>query len=1102
MSIDAVIAQARRPGSFSERKRFTIARTQAIQKLRQFALADSSAYILELIQSAIGNGAVWIDIHQDDRGLTLAYIGGGLPESALTRLFDFLFAAKDRTDIGPYRDLAHGINAMLAREPSRIVVESGDGTRAGTTRLELHAGDDRFDVGRPDHTLTGTFVRAEGLSAAGRERAIVESRCRLAPIPIVFNGESLFGFSTRKIPSLPGYARTIVFDEGDLYGILGCDERIAKPTIELLTRGVIIEELEQTLVEGARFGGVINFDALHKSADHARIVRDDRLAELWLRVRPYAYACARGEAARPNLLDVRVWDGPHMTSIPDIRAWLHASKRVVVARRGVPPGSDAAAMALQIAAALDAKLALTMPDQVKPLRLLAGGNVAIYHPNLDTRVDLDFYTSAPAPAPPRPWVVQPVDVPPIPAADLRPQLAEAASAVDPLWTPTMQQNPVPAILEQLGESSELRARVYTPTAADDPATVEVQLLSAGRLLHTVALASPHAGHVLVAELPDVSPSRMLGPRTGGRCLADLLAAALLAHADATLAEAASRALAGLAHRDGPLRTVEAHRALEVLARTAVLQFRRRDGRPTLEFALLEPGPPGVDLLALPVLPTHHGDPISLRTLAAVMTERGGRIPTDHAEPHPSLRPDAATRPHLRAIVGELALQGVPQADGRTGPTLAAFAADGRNHPISHFEEAFVRGRRIALDHRPDLPVAETTTDDIPDELDLTPAAFLALSHPNAVPAFDFDFDEPAFIASVPLRTAEVEGRIGVPLVRPARPAVVVLDLTRRRVHRYVELAHDFGVVGVLRMRAFQWSPEHAAVVAQAIAGATGELYDALLARVPTMPPDSPGFACAAAAMLSYAGRRLDLVADPHGRVAIRPVQATADRVLHLPLFPGRRGLPLGAWHLVQRFAEAAGDKTAALAEVDESALPPVLKDWLHAALDPARISTSDARDDAPPQTPGRRSLSRLGATDALPDEPAGSPVDLLTLAATLEYWLHQLRPDLPPNNRPWDRRGRVRLVLEGSRAIDGFAAVEGDAAAWSITLDPQHWLLRWAAAKAQDDRQPIAWLLLACYARINEQFDDVTNSHEGLFQRAVADALERGQLDLLTPRFD
>jgi len=1098
MSIDAVIAQARRPGNFSERRRFTIARTQAIQKLRQFSLADSSAYILELIQSAIGNGAVWIDIHQDGSSLTLAYIGGGLPEAALTRLFDYLFAAKDRADIGPYRDLAHGINAMLARDPTRIVVESGDGTKEGTTRLELHAGSDRFDVGRPDHTLTGTFVRAEGMSSAGRERALVESRCRLAPIPIVFNSESLFGFSTRKIPSLPGYAKTMVFDEGDLFGILGHDNRLLKPTFELLTRGVIIEEVEQVLVENARMGGVINFDGLHKTADHARIVRDDRMAEMWLRLRPYALALARGQTSQPSVLDIQVWGGPQLGNIAQIRGFLHEAKRVVVAPRATQAGSTALDVAIAIAEALDATVILCKLDQVRSLRLLAGGGAAIYTPDLTTAVDLEFYTSGPAPLPPRPWIVQPVDVPATPAVDLRPLLVSAAGGHEPIAA---------AILAQLGDSSEIRARVYTPAAADDPTTAEVHLLSAGRLLCTTTVPSRHGGHVLVAELPDVSPTVMLRPTANdGPPLAVVLATALLVHADETLGEAASRAIAGLAHRDGPLRLVEAHRALEVLARTAVLQFRHRRGddglQPALTFALLEPGPPGVDLLGLPVLPTHHGEPIALRDLADAMTASGGRIHLEHGDPAPALRLDRTLLPLVASIVGAAALASVSLGTGAKGPVLAAIDQSGRHHPLDVVRRALTGGRRLTVDHRPAIPPEAPPGDEIDGDLSLTPAAFLALARDGVVSAFDFDFHESAFVLGIPIRTAEVDGVLGITLVSAPHPAVVVLDEHRSRVHRFVELAHDFGVVGVLRLRAAGWSEGLAAVIASTVAAATGELYDQLLARLPGWTTGSPRFARAAAAMLNYAGRRIDLVADPHGRVAVRPVQATADRVLALPLFPGRRGLPLAAWHLVHRFAEAGGDIDHALAELDAAALPPVLRDWLAAVLDPARIARSDVPAASAPRTPGHLALSRHGATEPIPDLAPGAPLDPVTLAATLEYWLHTLRPDLPAATRPWDRRGRVLLQLEGDDDEPEFASVTADDLWWTITLQPRHWLLRWATARGQVDRQPIAWLLLACYARINEHFDEVTNQHEGQFQRAVADALELGRLDLVTPQLD
>jgi hypothetical protein len=108
--------------------------------------------------------------------VTLAYIGGGIPEAALGRLFDFLFASKDRADLGYLRELAIGVNALMVYQPRKIIIESGDGTRQGTTRMELFAGEDRLDVGRPDHTLAGTFIRAEGLKGGGKLRPTASAR--------------------------------------------------------------------------------------------------------------------------------------------------------------------------------------------------------------------------------------------------------------------------------------------------------------------------------------------------------------------------------------------------------------------------------------------------------------------------------------------------------------------------------------------------------------------------------------------------------------------------------------------------------------------------------------------------------------------------------------------------------------------------------------------------------------------------------------------------------------------------------------------------------------------------------------------------------------
>ncbi|HFE45392.1 MAG TPA: hypothetical protein ENJ18_07830, partial [Nannocystis exedens] len=206
-SIDAVIARARRPGAFSERKTFTLARTRAIQKMRHFALADPHFYVLELIQASIASGATWVTIDSTPDSSTLSYVGGGFPEAGLANLFDFLFTSKDRSEFASLRALALGINALLLFEPDHLVIESGDGTLAGTTRMEIQTGADTLEIGRPDQALGGTFIRASGmkrgrmsrhskLSIQGDgndERDVIEQRCICAPVPIFFNGDPVFG---------------------------------------------------------------------------------------------------------------------------------------------------------------------------------------------------------------------------------------------------------------------------------------------------------------------------------------------------------------------------------------------------------------------------------------------------------------------------------------------------------------------------------------------------------------------------------------------------------------------------------------------------------------------------------------------------------------------------------------------------------------------------------------------------------------------------------------------------------------------------------------------------------------------------------------------
>lgn len=1167
-SIDAVIAQARRPGTFAERRRFSVARTQAIEKLRSFALADPFAYVLELIQSAVANGAVWIDLSIDAESVTLSYVGGGIPGAALSRLFDFLFAAKDRADLGYVRELALGVNALLLFAPDKIVIESGDGTKEGTTRVELHGGGQKFDVGRPDHVLSGTFVRAEGMRRAPlatrmripaggrlREQDLIESRCLTAPVPIVLNGEPVFGYSSMRVPQLFGYPHSLTVDEGDLYGTLVRPMRRAE--VSLLTRGVLLETVEIDLAPGASVGGVICFDGLRKTADHARVVRDERLEEVWLRLRPYALELTQGRR-QGGVYAARLQGGQELRTA-ELRALVRERGRAVA----IAPGLDGAPLrsAQAIARALDAPLIEVPADQVRALRILAGESARVFAPDLHDPAEVDFYLRPLGVATPaRPWLVPPVPAPALTTGTLVELILAGAEDTGALRG---------TLAEILGDAHEVKATVYTPATTDDALVVELWMV--GRQLARVSAGAGAGGHVLVAELPELPPGALL------RIGAVVLAEAIARHADGALREAGRRVVEGMSEESCIPGHGAARRALAAAVRGSVLRLRG-GAAPGVEALLLEPGPPGVDLLALPLLRTLGGAAISVRELLRRAREETfglvygalDEVPPDLTglDAEKILRLDAEEERQVVALVGEAVyvrvdarqvcaehlgvvcrdlalglrsypdfpllvegvdptgwpedqqreclgsllrqLEAVAQGGARVLAGLStADAAELRRHALRHLQWYALRGapeaggaplaRALgggAIDaesllgrlaeggdvwfhcwHGP-FPGVEAVEWPRSWLVEATPFVYQRLAgRPGVRAGFDFaanaddlgpdateDADDLEPLASATVRCAGVEGTIAAPAALPQVPAVLVYDAAGRRVHVFTELARDFGIVGVLRSIRPAWEDRDGVEVAAAIVAAAERVVADLLAH----RTDDPR---ALAALADFVGRHVQLVAGAGGVVRAVVTQAAAERVLSRPLFAGPWEVPRSGWRIVQAACDALSRGVAPMLEGG-----PALRRFL-AHLQPARVVRPAARRAAVPPAAQVR------------DE---AMVEVVT--AALERWLHALRPDL--EGAPWEQRGRVAFVTPELAEKMGatLAFVGGSAETWRLTLNPSHWLVGWL--RQAGEPRALAWLLLGCYAAINDQFVEVTGSHEQEFQRRVADALVRAELRL------
>lgn len=685
--IGAVVARSRMAGEFSERRTFTLARKRAIQKMRQFALADPYYYVLELIQAAVANGATHINVATDESSFTLSYTGGFFREEELGQLFDFLFAGKDRTDIGHVRELALGINALLLFQPDRIVVESGNGTPESTTRMVVTKNAENVDIGRSKLALSGTYIRADNVSrwavrnktsleplpGMPLEAAAIEERCLTAPIPVLVNDKPMFGYATQSIPRLLGYRRTIEFDEGDLFGSLGMYPLDFTPSFKLLTYGVWIQSASYELMSGVGVGGIICFDRLRKTADHSGIVHDEVWQEMWARLRPYAEQLRSGASGAIRGA-VTLLSGASL-SARELRPLIRACDRVVLVAPTVGPESRGGVLAHEIGATLDALAIKASAADEAWLRGLAGAEVSLLRPNLADGQDHAFFTGQQAcEVPARPWLAPPVAMA---SFDLETLVRDITQLYD-----ASQKGAVKARLRRveqeasfvLGGTGEVSATVYTPEAPPSTTRLTVQLVTVDRLVCEIGLTSAYPGHVLRVDLPDASPSRLrrpLGDPRSGTSLVEHIARALVPRAVSALRAAAGKALAREVDAQGSGPAVLRAIALAALSRSLVSRFQKDDsGVPRVRFSLVE-GAHTEELLERPLLPTLSGSWVSMRGLERFVEQTGGLIygviPTvppalEGLDPSHILQLDEEEEQLLLSLLGDAAYVRVDRRD--------------------------------------------------------------------------------------------------------------------------------------------------------------------------------------------------------------------------------------------------------------------------------------------------------------------------------------------------------------------------------------------------------------------------------------------------------
>ena len=320
--MDQVLARSRSPGRFVERKRFTLSRDKAVEKLREFALRHPQQYVLELVQAAVFAQARWIAFDIEPDRLLFAYVGGRpLDGGGLANIFDYLFTAG--TDPGNRHmvQLAIALNAILQRSPTLVRIETGDGSPEGTVRMDIDKSGSAV-LGTPDRYLAGTYLLVEfgggwfdrfAGDVVGPEQALIEERCRYTPVPILLNGSAPFGYRVSRDVHMPGVGGQEWFDEDGRRGVLAAPGRlVSEHEVDLVVGGVHVTSVEsKELTGGPALVGVICDDGLRKTADQSDIVRD----AAWLRMRH----ALRGHVERAVQKRNRTWTHPALPPIPEER---------------------------------------------------------------------------------------------------------------------------------------------------------------------------------------------------------------------------------------------------------------------------------------------------------------------------------------------------------------------------------------------------------------------------------------------------------------------------------------------------------------------------------------------------------------------------------------------------------------------------------------------------------------------------------------------------------------------------------------------------------------------------------------------------------------
>jgi hypothetical protein len=263
---------------------FTLDPAKALQKLREYQLAEPLGYVLLLVEAAhLGdpNPRIELEVESSTRA---SFPGVILSDEQLCNPFSAVFRGSKDGSMRVLQLLGIAANAALAAGAERIEIQNiGADNRLrcvtieqdGRARLDVH---EPNDTRTPGHTVFCYIGGALRIGRAVKERLLLQERCKLASIPITVNGGRIDAGQKAAFPGLANLSTTSI--SVDEHGIVGTAARVGNEPAKLLllTRSVLAETIE---LENCQTGliAVVDID-LRKDLSQRQVLRDERFEAL------------------------------------------------------------------------------------------------------------------------------------------------------------------------------------------------------------------------------------------------------------------------------------------------------------------------------------------------------------------------------------------------------------------------------------------------------------------------------------------------------------------------------------------------------------------------------------------------------------------------------------------------------------------------------------------------------------------------------------------------------------------------------------------------------------------------------------------------------